>query len=70
MYVVALDQIINSQTSLKTCTAINLYTELPTIMISAESLPFSVLHYTRTLKTIINLPFPLIIPYGAVLTLS
>jgi len=45
---------------------------LSTITISAESLRFSVLHYTITpvLKTTINLPFPIIVPYGAVLSLS
>jgi len=44
--------------------------ELSTIRISAESFRFSVLHYARTLKTTINLPFPLIVPYVAVLTMS
>jgi len=44
-------------------------TELPTIMISAKSLWFSVLHYACTLKTMINLPCPVIFPYGAVLLL-
>jgi len=44
--------------------------ELPTITISAESLRFSLRHYVRTLKTTINLPFSVIIPYGAILSLS
>jgi len=43
--------------------------KLPTITISAESLRISVLHYARTLKTSINLPIPVIVPYGTVLSL-
>ena len=43
--------------------------ELPTITISAESLQFSVLRYACTLKTKINLSFPVIVPYGAVFSL-
>ena len=43
--------------------------ELPTITISGESLRISVLHYARTLKTTINLPFPVTVPYGTVLTM-
>ena len=48
----------------------DIYAELSTIMISAGSLRFSVLRYARTLQTTINLPFPIIVPYGAVLMLS
>jgi len=45
-------------------------TELLTITISVESLRFSVLYYSRTLKAKINLPFPVIVQCGAVLSLS
>jgi len=37
---------------------------------SCQPLWFSVLHYARTLKTMINLPFPVIVPCGAVVSLS
>jgi hypothetical protein len=49
---------------------VNTYVSVIISLQSCQPLRFSVLHYARTLKTTINLPFPVIVLCGAVLSLS